>query len=96
MRRRIRHALLGEVREAPGDDEADRWADHLRNLETAPVSTIHAFCAAFLRQQAVQAGMDPGFEVLEEALAASGRTVRLTVVLSPPGGKPQTIDLPLE
>src|SRR5207302_2410502 len=35
MRERIRRALVVELKKAGTDAEADRWAWHLRNLETA-------------------------------------------------------------
>jgi ATP-dependent helicase/nuclease subunit A len=73
MRERIRRAVLHELRTAQGEDEIDRWARHLRGLETAQVSTIHAFCGALLRQHAVQAGLDPLFDVLDEVMAANLR-----------------------
>src|SRR3954454_17701143 len=41
MRGRIRQAVVQHLRTAP-EDEADTWARHLRNLETAPISTIHS------------------------------------------------------
>ncbi|HVY60056.1 MAG TPA: UvrD-helicase domain-containing protein, partial [Planctomycetota bacterium] len=34
-------------------------------MTSAPISTIHAFCSAVLREFAVEAGIDPAFEVLE-------------------------------
>src|ERR1043165_2269085 len=43
-RARIRQAVLKHLRDADTDEDADRWARHLRGLETAPISTIHAFC----------------------------------------------------
>src|SRR5207248_9490175 len=43
MRGRIRKAVEKLLRSADGAD-AETWARHLRNLETAPISTIHAFC----------------------------------------------------
>src|ERR1700676_3065425 len=49
MRGRIRTAVEKLLRAADGP-AAEVWARHLRNLETAPISTIHAFCAALLRQ----------------------------------------------
>lgn len=36
-------------------------------IERAWVSTIHAFCARLLRENAIAAGIDPGFTVLEQA-----------------------------
>jgi ATP-dependent helicase/nuclease subunit A len=69
MRRRIRQAIAGHLRTTADEKEAVIWARHLRNLETAPISTIHAFCATILRQYAVVAGLDPRFDVLEEVLS---------------------------
>src|SRR6516164_9432216 len=61
MRQRIRAALTERLRH---DDNADRWARHVRDLETAPIITIHAFCGALLRQHPLEAGLDSQFDVL--------------------------------
>jgi ATP-dependent helicase/nuclease subunit A len=37
-----------------------------RQVEFAAISTIHSFCARILRENALEAGVDPGFRVLEE------------------------------
>ena len=37
----------------------------LRDLESAYVSTIHGFCARMLRENAIAAGIDPRFSVLD-------------------------------
>src|SRR5260370_13695047 len=71
MRGRIRQAVVKNLHDAPTDQEADTWARHLRNLETAPISTIHAFCGALLRQYSIEAGLDPRFDVLEEILSVN-------------------------
>ena len=47
------------------DDE-----DRRREIERAYVSTIHGFCTRLLRENAIAAGVDIGFEVLDEALGA--------------------------
>ncbi len=73
MRGRIRAAVLAALHAATTEEEAETQARHLRGLETAPVSTIHAFCGTLLRARAFDAGLDPGFEVLEEVLAANVR-----------------------
>ncbi|HVS35828.1 MAG TPA: UvrD-helicase domain-containing protein, partial [Gemmataceae bacterium] len=73
MRGRIRGAVEQLLRTAD-DAGAETWTRHLRNLETAPISTIHAFCAALLRQNAVEAGVDPRFDVLEEILSVNVET----------------------
>jgi ATP-dependent helicase/nuclease subunit A len=69
MRARIRAAVEQHVR--AGGPDGDAWARRLRDLETAPISTIHAFCGALLRQHAVEAGLDPRFDVLEEVLSVN-------------------------
>lgn len=38
-------------------------------VEFAPISTLHAFFAALLRLHAVEAGLDPAFQVLDERAA---------------------------
>ena len=62
------------MRSAKNEDEAERWSRHLRGLESAQISTIHAFCGSLLRQYAVEAGLDPGFDVLEEVLSVNLET----------------------
>jgi ATP-dependent helicase/nuclease subunit A len=47
---------------------AERFAHNpelLRDLEAAYVSTIHGFCARILRENAIAAGIDPRFSVLD-------------------------------
>jgi ATP-dependent helicase/nuclease subunit A len=78
MRLRIREAVTRELRDARTEAEAERWYRHLRALETAPISTIHAFCVNLLRQHAVEAGVDPHFEVLEDVLASNLAAEALT------------------
>jgi ATP-dependent helicase/nuclease subunit A len=73
MRGRIRDAVRKHLREAVSEEETEAWARHLRGLELAPISTIHAFCGSVLRQFAFDAGLDPQFEVLEEVLAVNLR-----------------------
>src|ERR1700733_13531428 len=77
MRGRIRQAITNHLRAAATDEEAKTWARHLRALETAPISTIHAFCGALLRQHALEAGLDPRFDVLEEVLSVNLETEAL-------------------
>ncbi len=71
MRGRIRQAVLAHLRSAESEEAAGRWARHLRGLEAAPISTIHSFCGTLLRQFAVEAGLDPQFDVLEEVLSVN-------------------------
>lgn len=66
MRERITSVLAERIRATT--DESLRL--HLRRAERtlglARISTIHAFCARVLRENAVAAGLDPDFEVLDD------------------------------
>ena len=77
LRDRVRQACRRRL-EAEGSDHLDdaevaHWRGVLRGLEAAPIGTFHAFCARLLRRFAAEAGLDPGFRVLEEAIAPTLR-----------------------
>lgn len=80
MRKRIRDVVNAKIASA-SEDERPTWLTHKRHFETAPIQTIHAFCAALLRRHAADAGIDPDAEVLDPAAAAVLRadTVRTTL-----------------
>ncbi|HVA40602.1 MAG TPA: UvrD-helicase domain-containing protein, partial [Candidatus Binataceae bacterium] len=66
MRRRIAEVLDDRIAR---EDDAGRRAALVRARRTlglARISTIHAFCARMLREYPIEAGADPGFEVLDE------------------------------
>ncbi len=65
MRKRLREEC--EQRVAAGDgEEARHWRRIKRQLETAPIATIHGFCGMLLREFAITGGLDPQYVVLEE------------------------------
>lgn len=66
LRERVREAC--QLRLASRDDPA-HWREITRGLEAAPIGTFHAFCARILRRHAIAAGVDPGFAILDPALA---------------------------
>jgi ATP-dependent helicase/nuclease subunit A len=68
MRQRIRETCRQRQRNAP-QPEADYWQGLIRQLDLARISTIHSFCASLLRAHAAEAGLDPRFQVLEQAQA---------------------------
>lgn len=68
MRDRIRSACQQRLHDCT-ENAVDHWLNILRGLDAARISTIHSFCAALLRSQAVDAGLDPRFSVLEPSLA---------------------------
>ena len=55
--------------QAPIDspDEMTFWRKIERRLDTARISTIHSFCMALLKENALAVGMDPDFALLSEA-----------------------------
>ncbi len=69
MRERIRKDCRVLAREAESDEERRRWQRHERDLESAPVSTIHSLCNRILREHSIAAAIDPQFGVMEEATA---------------------------
>jgi ATP-dependent helicase/nuclease subunit A len=68
MRSRIRAACYDKLDDQRlSDDDRAAWQRLLREIDSARVSTIHAFCTALLRSHAAEAGLDPTFTVLEQA-----------------------------
>lgn len=68
MRDRIRSACHHRLQNCE-TEAVEHWLTILRGLDSARISTIHSFCTSLLRSQAVDAGLDPRFTVLEPALA---------------------------
>ncbi len=67
MKLRLR-AELDEARHGSTDaQERNNLSLALQALEIAHINTIHGFCADLLRERPVSAGLDPAFEVLDEA-----------------------------
>lgn len=51
------------------DPESKLWQAVRRGLEAAPISTFHGFCAQVLRTFPIEAGVEPGFRIVDESLA---------------------------
>lgn len=68
MRGRIRAACLTRLQNAE-PEEGDYWLALLRSLDAARVSTIHSFCQTIVRGHAVELGIDPTFQLLEQSAA---------------------------
>src|SRR5215510_12445601 len=80
MRDRLKREVLARVSGvsadgAPGLD----WRRVLTGLANAPISTIHAFCAGLLKENPLEAGVDPHFVIWDEDESA---TVRREIILS--------------
>ena len=69
LRTRLR-AEIESVLESPlAEAERDALQTALRQLDRAVVTTVHAFCAALLRERAFEARLDTHFVVLDQAHA---------------------------
>ena len=62
---RLRAELEKALREY-SSEKSSYVRDAMVEIERAQVSTIHSFCATLLRERPIEAGVDPGFEVLDE------------------------------
>ncbi len=66
MRQRLSAAL---AKKAAADPENTLYQRQQMLLPQASISTVHGFCTALLREQAVRAGLPVGFQVAEDAQA---------------------------
>lgn len=64
LRDRVRAKCRENIAEDP--ENRDLWERAAREMAVAPIGTIHALCARLLRENAVQAGVDPRFGQLDE------------------------------
>lgn len=83
MKARLRAAFRQRAREAVENPERTNfWRGLEQRVDTARISTIHSFCAGFLREYSLYIGVDPDFGVLGDAEAALmlTDTVRAAVV----------------
>jgi len=78
LRDRIRRECRGRL-EAGGDPAY--WRSVIRGLAAARIGTFHSFCGEVLRRHAIEAGVDPGFVVLDEPIALALRDQALAVAL---------------
>lgn len=87
MRTRLRQGIEAQARAKSGDP---RWQNHRMNLDRLRVSTIHSLCARLLRENAIPAGLDPSFRVLdeEEAELLKEEAIRATMQALEETGSP--------
>ena len=72
MRERVRSKCRErwrDARESGDGSAAAHWRSILRSLESARISTIHAFASRLIREHALELGLDPAFTVLDPAEA---------------------------
>lgn len=74
-------------------NELGRTAD-AQVAETGPIQTIHSFCERLLRENSLEAGLDPGFEILSESHASRMAAACIREALaSPLDEEPQAEEL---
>jgi ATP-dependent helicase/nuclease subunit A len=66
LKLRLREGIEEAIEKAEGQEERERLRAAATDLERAPVSTIHAFAQALLKERPFEAGLDPGFQVAAE------------------------------
>jgi ATP-dependent helicase/nuclease subunit A len=66
LKLRLRAGLERERRATSSGDRRRHLEDAIARLEEARIGTIHAFCTELLRERPVEAGVDPGFQVIAE------------------------------
>ena len=69
LRTRLRAAVESALHTSLPEAERAALQSVLSELDRARVMTIHAFCAALLRERALEVGLDPAFTVLNQAQA---------------------------
>jgi ATP-dependent helicase/nuclease subunit A len=82
MRDRLTREVLARAA-SPAEDGAAAvdWRRMLTGLSNAPISTIHAFCAGLLKENPLEAGVDPHFTIWDEDdSSAVRREVILTLI----------------
>jgi len=66
MRERIAHVLERRAAKEPPGERLTHLVRARRLLPLAHISTIHAFCQRILAENPLEAGLAPGFEVIDE------------------------------
>mgnify|MGYP000279586223 CR=1 FL=1 len=66
MQERVRKGILERLTETLDPEEKAYWQEQLQLADRAPITTIDSFCSQVLRENPVEAGLDPDFAVREE------------------------------
>lgn len=81
MKERVRATVASRLEKDPHNKV---WKDASEELVIAPVMTFHSFCAQILREFAIEAGLDPGFTILDEGQALAVRREALDALIRRP------------
>ncbi|MBN1166897.1 MAG: UvrD-helicase domain-containing protein [Methanospirillaceae archaeon] len=84
MKDRVRSTITRRLAEDPTDRMMKEAAEE---VIIAPIMTFHSFCAQILREFAIEAGLEPGFAILDGGQAAFVKKEAFEQVLrKPPAG----------
>ncbi|MBI3580742.1 MAG: UvrD-helicase domain-containing protein [Nitrospinae bacterium] len=88
MRLRISERLRDEIEKTEGmepggkrNSALEHLKDSRRRVSQSYISTIHSFCARVLRENPVEAGLDPMFEIMDEQRSSALMSEALTKYL---------------
>jgi len=66
LKLRLREGIEEAIERTKDGEERERLRTAATDLERTPVSTIHAFAQALLKERPFEAGLEPGFQVAAE------------------------------
>lgn len=81
MKERVRATVADRLEKDP---YSKVWKEASEELVIAPVMTFHSFCSQILREFAIEAGLDPGFTILDEGQALAVRREALDTLIRRP------------
>ncbi|SNB47449.1 exodeoxyribonuclease V subunit beta [Geobacter sp. DSM 9736] len=79
MKERVRRGIAMRLQR---EDQAADWKDLLRSFPAAAISTFHAFCSQILRENPIEAGIDPSYMLLDERSAREELTCALDEIIA--------------
>ena len=91
LEERLREAMAARAVAAAGSEEARLWRSRLAAIERMAVGTIHAFAGRLLREHALEAGVDPDLQVVDEETAQLWRrdAARGALLVALDAGRPE-------
>ncbi len=76
MIERIRKSIREQI------DSSEKWSRIYREMDKAKISTIHSFCGDIIRENTIELGLDPTFEILDEMTSNKMLEESINIVLS--------------
>lgn len=83
-----------EMRRRLLEKAKERGLESLRSeIETAPIGTIHSFCARLLRENPVECGIDPEFRIMSDTEREMTLTRVFDALMESEAGNPKAIEV---